>query len=220
MRHEHARAHAQAHEAHEAPASSAAIAPDDALLITAIRDGDRSAEEQLYRRHAGAVLNLAARLLHSREDAMDVLQDAFVTAFEKLDELRDPSAFRPWLLRVAVRLVHRRFRKKKLLGLLGLVSRRGDGEGVSLDALADPTVSPEARAELRWLDRKLMAASDQERAAWLLRHVDGFALEEVADACDCSLATAKRRIAAADAIVRAHFGNEMTAATMMKGGVA
>lgn len=188
----------------------AAPAPlgDDGALVLAVRAGDRTAEEHLYRRHAGAVLSLATRLLRSREDAMDVLQDAFVTAFEGLSDLREAASFGPWIRRIAVRLVHRRFRRKKLLDLLGLGRQLHHEEDVSLDALADPgAVPPETRAELHWLDRKLRSVSDQERAAWLLRHVEGFALEEVAEACDCSLATAKRRIAAADLVVRAHFSD-------------
>lgn len=175
---------------------------DDEALVLAIRAGKQDAEEKLYRRHAGAVLGLSTRHLHSRDDAMDVLQDAFVTAFERLSELRDPAAFRPWLLRVTASLVHRRFRRRKFLRLLGLGHKDAP---LSLDELVDPTTSPEARAELRLLDRKLATLSDNERSAWMLRHIDGFALEEVADACGCSLATVKRRIAAADAVVRAHF---------------
>lgn len=178
----------------------------DESLIAAIRAGDRSvavaAEEELYRRHAGVVLGLASRLLHSRDEAMDVMQDAFVTAFEQLGSLRDPAAFRGWLLRVTASLVHRRFRRRKLLGILGLGRTR---EETALDDLADPTCSIETRAELRLLDRKLAQVSERDRAAWLLRHIDGFALEEVAEACGCSLATAKRRIAAAEAVVNAHF---------------
>lgn len=179
-----------------------ALREEDTALVAAIHAGSREAEEQLYRRHAGAVLGLATRLLRSREEAMDVLQDAFVTAFERLGDLRDPAAFRPWVLRLTASLVHRRFRRRKLLRLLGLGR---SGEETSLDELADPAVSPEARAELRWLDRKLETVEGRDRAAWMLRNIDGFALEEVAEACACSLATAKRRIAAADAVIRAHF---------------
>jgi RNA polymerase sigma-70 factor (ECF subfamily) len=105
-------------------------------------------------------------------------------------------------MRVTASLVHRRFRRRKLLGLLGLAGKRDE---IALDELADPTVTPETRAELRWLDRRLATLSDRDRAAWILRHVEGFALEEVADACGCSLATAKRRIAAAEEAVRGHF---------------
>jgi RNA polymerase sigma-70 factor (ECF subfamily) len=173
----------------------------DAELVDAVLRGERAAEEMLYRRHAPAVLRLATRLLRSHEDALDVLQDTFVTAFEDLGDLRDREAFRPWLHRVAVRLVHRRFRRRKLLGMLGLGK---SNDAISLDALADERVSPDARIELRWLDRALGTLDDKTRIAWMLRHVEGLSLEETATACECSLATAKRRIAAGDSVVKSH----------------
>jgi RNA polymerase sigma-70 factor (ECF subfamily) len=182
-------------------ASSPRPADADGALVEAVLRGDRVAEELLYRRHAPSVLRLATRLLRSREDALDVLQDTFVTAFEDASALRDPDAFRPWVHRVAVRLVHRRFRRRKLLAMLGLGR---SSEAISLDDLADERVSPESRIELRWLDAALSKLDDKARVAWMLRHVEGLSLEEVAEACDCSLATAKRRIAAGDAIVKEH----------------
>ena len=98
--------------------------------------------------------------------------------------------------------MHRRFRRRRLLGLIGLDRSSDD---VSLESLADQTASPEARVELRWLDAALTRIDDRERIAWMLRHVEGLALEEIAEACDCSLATVKRRVVAAEAVVRRHF---------------
>jgi RNA polymerase sigma-70 factor (ECF subfamily) len=174
----------------------------DAELVARVVAGDRAAEEMLYRRHAPSVLRLATRLLRSNEDASDVLQDAFVSAFEDIGALREHDAFRAWVHRIAVRLVHRRFRRRRLLAMIGLDERHDE---VSLESLADESASPEARVELRWLDAALLRIDDRERVAWMLRHVEGLALEEVAEACDCSLATAKRRIAAADAVVQRHL---------------
>lgn len=185
------------------PGRRTAAAPsDDATLVAGVLAGDRAAEEALYRRHAPSVLQLATRLLRSNDDANDVLQDAFVTAFEELAALRERDAFRGWLHRITVRLVHRRFRRRRLLGLIGLDRSSQD---VSLESLADDSASPEVRVELRWLDAALARIDDRERIAWMLRHVEGLALEEVAEACDCSLATVKRRVAAAEVVVRRHF---------------
>jgi len=108
--------------------------PDDATLVARVIAGDRAGEEALYRRHAPRVLRLATRLLRSNQDASDVLQDAFVSAFEDLSVLREPEAFRAWVHRITVRLVHRRFRRRRLLGMLGL-DRKNDE--VSLESLAD-----------------------------------------------------------------------------------
>lgn len=195
------RPHAIVSEIAPAPVRSG-TAPADAALVTAMLAGDRAAEEILYRRHAAGVLRLATRLLRSSEDANDVLQDAFLTAFEDIGKLREPEAFRPWLHKITVRLVHRRFRRRRVLRYLGLDRREDD---LSLEALADESASPEARVELHLLDTALARTDDRDRIAWMLRNVEGLSLEEVADVCECSLATAKRRIAAADAVVRRHL---------------
>jgi RNA polymerase sigma-70 factor (ECF subfamily) len=123
-------------------------------------------------------------------------------AFEKLDGLRDDVAFRPWLAQVAVSQVRRRFRRRKLLRLFGLVD-----DEAGLSELASPGASAEVLSDLALLDAALRRLPDEQRIAWVLRHVEGLALDEVARAVECSLATAKRRIAAADERVRAHVEN-------------
>ncbi len=170
----------------------------DARIVGAIREGSRRAEEELYRRHAPSLLRLATRLLRSTEDARDVVQDTWVTALSDLGSLRDAGAARAWLHTVCVRLVHRRFRRRKLLALFGLDRTEEDAK---LEQLASPELGPDERAELRAVDRALDALPAEEKIAWVLRHVEGLALEEIAGAAGCSLATVKRRIAAADATV-------------------
>jgi len=192
------RAPAQGNAREDAPSSRRAGDDEgaaDARAVAAIRAGSRGAEEELYRRHAPSLLRLATRLLRSTEDARDVLQDTWVTALSELGALRDPSAARAWLHTVCVRLVHRRFRRRKLLGLFGLDRSEEDAK---LEQLASPDLGPEERADLRAVDRALDALPAEEKIAWVLRHVEGLSLDEVAEATGCSLATAKRRIAAAD----------------------
>lgn len=174
---------------------------DDAALVARALGGDRWAEDTLVRRHFGAVAATAARLLGDRDEAEDIVQETFASALTELRHLRDPGAFRGWLLQIAVRKVHRRFRRRRLLRMLGITS--GEPEG-GLSQLASEDASPEQRAELALLDRVLASLPAPERIAWTLRTVEGMPLEEVAAACECSLATVKRRIAAADRAVRAH----------------
>lgn len=173
----------------------------DAELVERVRAGDRWAEETLFRRHFGAVVRTVSRLLGDPHEAEDVVQETFASAIVDLGSLRQPAAFRGWLLQIAVRLVHRRFRRRKLLRALGLDA--GEPEG-GLSELASSDASPEQRAELVLLDRVLSRLPAASRIAWSLRCVEGMQLEDVAAACGCSLATAKRRIAAADEVVRAH----------------
>jgi RNA polymerase sigma-70 factor (ECF subfamily) len=179
-----------------APSASSAwdrIASDisDAELATRLVAGEQWAKETLYRRFVQNVWCTALRLVGNRPDADDIVQDTFVEALRDVDKLRDPARMRAWLLRIAVHQAHRRFRKRKLRRRLGMDRSI---EETTLEELAQPGTSAEARAELACIDRVLERVNVNYRFAWMLRHVEGMSLEEVAHACDCSLATAKRRI--------------------------
>jgi RNA polymerase sigma-70 factor (ECF subfamily) len=130
-----------------------------------------------------------------------VVQDTFVEALGALRTLRDPSAFRGWLLRIAVHKCHRRFRKRKLLRALGL--DRG-ADDVTLEHLAAPALSAEHRAELTRIDAALRLLPERERSAWILRFVHGHELTEVAELSGVSLATVKRLLQRAQVHVARH----------------
>jgi len=180
-----------------------ADAASDAQLVARAIEGDRWGREMLYRRHATYLLAIAARLLGNRNEGEEVVQDTFVTAFEQLSTLREPAALRGWLAQIAVSQVRRRMRRGRLMRVLGL--DRG-ADDATLAALASPGTNPDQRAELALVDRAMRGMPSNVRIAWMLRMVEGLELAEVASACGCSLATAKRRIAAADAVVRTHVG--------------
>ncbi|MBN2575657.1 MAG: sigma-70 family RNA polymerase sigma factor [Deltaproteobacteria bacterium] len=179
----------------------AADAIGDAELVLRAREGDRWSRDVLYRRHARYLLAIGIRLLASRSDGEEVVQDTFVIGFERLGTLREPAAVRAWLARIAVSLVRRRLRRARLLGVLGLERKPDDA---TLAALASSELRPDERADLALLDRMLWRMPADQRIAWMLRRVEGLPLAEVASACGCSLATVKRRIAAADARVERH----------------
>lgn len=166
--------------------------PNDAALVARAIEADPWASEQLYKRHVGIAMTTALRLLRNRAEAEDVVQDAFMLAFGRLKQLREPAAFRGWLTRIVVSSVHRRLRRRRVEPL----------DGLEAEAAAD--ASPMVRAELKLLDEVLNQICDRQRVPWILRYVLGYKLEEVAAACDCSLATAKRRVRAAHDVVQRH----------------
>ena len=174
------------------------LEPSDSDLARRIGQGERWAEEAFYRRHVVQVVGIAQRLLGNGSDAEDVAQETFTTAFEIWHQLRDYERARPWLLQIAVRKVHRKFRKRRVLRLLGLDQSLDD---LPLEVLAHEDTSAEVRSDLRLLDSVLKSLSAKSRIPWMLRYIEGLPLEEVAAQCDCSLATAKRRIADAHRLV-------------------
>lgn len=175
---------------------------DDVELVARARDRDPVAESALFERHGARLAGLLERLLGSTADAEDALQDTFVVALAELPKLRDPAAVGAWLTRIAVHQAQRRFRRRRLLRILGL--ERGASDA-GLHELAAPSTPPDVRETLRRLHALLEAMKPALRLAWMLRHVEGQSLPEIAAACGCSLATAKRRVAAADERLRAQL---------------
>jgi RNA polymerase sigma-70 factor (ECF subfamily) len=166
----------------------------DEELVARAAAGDAWAEEAIYRRYAALILGTARRLLADTVEAQDVAQETFAAAFGAWGQLREPARLKRWLLQIAIRKVHRRFRRRRLLRALGFDDFADDA---TLDALARPDCSPEARAELALLSRALDTVATSARIAWMLRYVEGLSLDEVAQECSCSLATVKRRISSA-----------------------
>jgi RNA polymerase sigma-70 factor (ECF subfamily) len=148
--------------------------------------------DAIFERYDSYVAGVAARLL-GRDDheVEDVVQDVFWIASRRLGTIHSLEAARPWLVTVTVRVVGRRLRRRRWARLFGATTD-------VVDVPADG-VSPEQYALLQRMYRVLETVPSHERLAWLLRHVEGERLQDVALTCECSLATAKRRIASAQA---------------------
>lgn len=174
---------------------------DDEFVRKAIA-GEPLATDMLYRRHAHRLVMLATHLLANEADAEDAVQDAFIEAFRDLKKLRKYAAFAPWITRITVHQVHRRYRRRRLRRMVGLLSP--DSEGQGLFACARPELSPELHAELALIDAALRTVPAKYKIPWILRYVEGYTLVEVADACACSLASAKRHLQRANAVVAIH----------------
>ena len=181
-----------------------APAPSDAELVRRACDGDRWAEEAIYRRYVQYVASVAARALRSPQDTRDVVQETFVAAFEQLPSLRDGAALRVWLARIAVSLARRRDRFRSWLGWF----RSNPVDEQDCPELTDPRVGPEVAAELALLDIALRSVPCEARIAWVLHRVQGETIEDVAQALGCSLATAKRRLARAEQAVARHLATK------------
>ncbi len=180
------------------PRPAAAEGLSDGELVARALAGERVALQLLYCRHVAAVTRRITRLLARTGEAEDVVQDAFVAAFAELSRLSDPSRFAAWLMGIAIHQAQRRFRRRRLLARLGLDRGRDDAR---LEQVAARELGAEERLQLGRLDRALAELAVPLRLAWMLRHVEGCELAEIAEQCGCSLATVKRRIARADELL-------------------
>lgn len=158
--------------------------------------------EELYVRFAPYVAAVATRILGRQAEVQDVVHDVFAAAVTGLRQRNNVHQVRGWLAKVAVRSASRQLRARRVRSFF----ERDDGSG-EYEALVDPGASPEDRHTIQELYRTLDQLPARQRVAWVLRHVEGERLEEVAELCGCSLATAKRRIAAAQEKVLRRIGD-------------
>jgi RNA polymerase sigma-70 factor (ECF subfamily) len=149
--------------------------------------------QQIFRQHAPFVASLAYRLTGRNDEVDDIVQDVFMVAIRGMSALRDPSAVRQWLATGTVRLARKRLRTLRLRRWVGL------DDAPEYETLAAPGATPEDRALLARIYEVLERLPADHRVSWSLRHVEGYDLDSVAGMCGCSLATAKRWIAAAHA---------------------
>src|SRR5271157_4728818 len=85
----------------------------DVALVERVRAGDMAAYDQLVRKYERQVFRIAQHITQNREDAEDVAQDAFLKAYEKLEQFQGNSKFYTWLVRIAVNEALMRLRKRR-----------------------------------------------------------------------------------------------------------
>ncbi|MBK7935657.1 MAG: sigma-70 family RNA polymerase sigma factor [Lewinellaceae bacterium] len=112
------------------PLRPATPATEERDLLSAATHGDQSAYSQLVRRHHKMVLSVALRIVHSREDAEEAVQDTFLKAFRYLPGYRGDSSFKTWLYRVARSTALDHLRRKRIRTI------SPDAPGVAADAHA------------------------------------------------------------------------------------
>jgi RNA polymerase sigma-70 factor (ECF subfamily) len=144
----------------------------------------------VYRRFAPYVAAVGVRILGRSDELDDLVQDVFIAAAHGIAKLSEPKAVKAWLARIAVRSAVRRLRQRRLLRALHLTG----SAPIDVDTLVAADASPEQRALVACVYRALEGLSALDRAAWVLRHVEGETLEQAAALCGCSQSTFQRRL--------------------------
>ncbi len=174
----------------------------DATLVERARGGDPAAFEELMLRYEDKVYRLAMGMMKNREDALDAVQDAFLSVFRKLDTFKGESAFSTWLYRIALNSVYMRLRSR---------SRHDKTQPLEdLEQVLDPArirelvpqSSGSARADDELLRKELgrelreavASLPEEYRAIFTLREVEDLSNQEVADILGLSLAATKTRL--------------------------
>ena len=145
--------------------------------------------EEAFKQYAPHVAAIGFRILGSRDQMQDLVQDVFLKAHDWIARIDDPRALKSWLTTVTVREARLRLRLRRMRAFLHL------SDNHNYASVASPTASPAERALATEIYRILDGVPVSARVAWTLRYVEGLTLPEIAQHCGCSLATVKRRVA-------------------------
>lgn len=186
-----------------APSAAVAVRPTaEKQFIERLKEGDEAAFELLVAERSGEIYGLLYRLTENPEEARDLTQETFLRAFQNIGSFRGDADLRTWIYRIAINQARNRWRWWR--------RRRRDGT-VSLDAMETPlgqplravlktekAEDPEHQALAREREHALRSAlktlGPPYREAVVLRDIEGFSYEEIAQTLDISIGTVKSRL--------------------------
>lgn len=155
---------------------------DNEQLVLALQQGNENAFDLLYERHHRSVLNIAFRLLSSRDAAEDIAQEIFVKLYTSPKSYHPTAKFTTWLYRITYNACIDEMRRSKNTGVLP--------EGYDL-YISTTDISPESAAESNELARAVQSAiaslPEKQRAAVVLQRYEGLSYQEIADVMKTSL---------------------------------
>jgi len=180
------------------PAKSQSTTQDEGDLVVRAQRGDASAFTELVSRYERRIFRLAKNITQSDEDAEDVLQEAFLKAYEHLEGFQGQSKFYTWIVRIAVNEALMKLRKRKSDRTVSLDETIDTGEENVVREIAVWEDNPEQRysqQEIReLLDKAIMSLRPAFRAVFVLRDVEDLSTEETAAVLDLSVPAVKSRL--------------------------
>src|SRR6201993_1511532 len=171
---------------------------DELALVASAKAGDVGAFEELVRRYDRNVFRIAQHITQNREDAEDVVQDAFIKAYQNLGQFQGNSKFYTWLVRIAVNEALMRLRKRKASKTVSIDEDVETDEGFVPREVTDWSPNPEQlykQAELGdILEKTIQGLPAGFRTVFVLRDVEGLSTEETAEALKLSVPAVKSRL--------------------------
>jgi RNA polymerase sigma-70 factor, ECF subfamily len=180
--------------------SAQSIAESDTLAVERTLAGERDAYRILVERHSHNVFRLAYRMTGNQHDAEEVVQEAFLRAYQKLGQFAARANFGTWVYRIAANYAIDRMRQKKKEEARRVEPSVGeDGmENSPVSQVQDAAPTPERLTqslELRkQMEIALAALSESERTAFVMRHWEGCGIEEIAEVLKSNSGAAKNTV--------------------------
>lgn len=177
--------------------------PLETLFIERLKQGDAAAFEVLIAERSGEVYGLLYRLTENSEEARDLTQETFLRAFQSIGQFRGESDLRTWIYRIAINQARNKWRwwrRRRRDATVSLDSENPHGNQPLSESLpAERDKSPEqetlAHERERALRRALHSLSLSYRETVILRDIEGFTYEEIAETLGINVGTVKSRLA-------------------------
>jgi RNA polymerase sigma-70 factor (ECF subfamily) len=172
------------------------VSGDDDRLIADCLKGQTAAFGELVRRYQDRLFNTVFRLVDSAEDAQDVVQEAFLHAYQSLDRFKGESQFFTWLYRIAVNSAISLKRKQRIVVSLH-VDREGQGsvpEPHDVSELSQPDLVLERADEERRIQAALNRLSPEHRAVLILKDLEDQKYETMAEILQVPIGTIRSRL--------------------------
>jgi RNA polymerase sigma-70 factor, ECF subfamily len=169
----------------------------DRELVRKAQRGDKESFEELVRRHQNRVFAVARGILKRHEDVEDISQQVFVKAYFALKKFDQRSAFTTWLYKITVNECWDLLRKRKVRPLVyeaDLSEEQGRMYQASENREAERTDLPDRIDAKQQVERLLGFLDERDRGMLVLKEVEGFAIEEIADIFDLNTNTVKVRL--------------------------
>ena len=176
------------------------ILESEDIIIKKAISGDDGAFETLVRTYESFVYNVAYQSLKSQDDAFDVSQEVFIKVYKSLGSFRGDCKFSTWIYRVTQNVVKDFLRSKgNKLKTVSVYETDSDGEEHQLEIVdestaADPIASFEKKERAALVREAISRLSEEQRAVIVLRDMEGYTYEEIAEMLFLDMGTVKSRI--------------------------
>jgi len=174
----------------------------DSEFIERLKRREAAAFEELVAERSGEIYGLLFRLTENGEEARDLTQETFLRAFQNIDRFRGEADIRTWIYRIAINQARNRsrwWRRRRRDATVSLDATYGESGQTVMSTLAEPSQNPEQQTLAREREMTLRTALQRlalsYRETVILRDIEGFTYEEIAETLGINVGTVKSRLA-------------------------
>ena len=184
---------------------------DEAVLVEQCQRGDSAATERLILKYQNRIYNVVLKMCANTDDAAELTQETFVKVIENIDKFESRSSFYTWMFRIAVNLTLNYCKRSVKLGLKSLDAELNEHNGQAKQTLKellyddnspDPAVTAQNKELCEIIIKAMMKLDDAQRAAVVLRDIEGMNYAQIAEVFDVELGTVKSRLSRARSNLR------------------